>query len=187
MSRSRILYVFRHSLGAPIPRLHGLAQLRTMAALGREFAVISIEPRARTSVEEAQPDWFLRENVPRAPDVKPAGYEVTSFLLSNSWLGEAQMRKRRFWFGWRQEYGPAPNLRRWIPGAALELPDCVLGVGSGSDYQRNKSPMARERVALSKTQAVTMDSRRVALRFGGSGKVKSGTSGDRDGRGVVQP
>jgi glycosyltransferase involved in cell wall biosynthesis len=56
MSRSRVLYVFAHSLGTPIPRLHGLAQIRTMAARGREFAVISFEPRARTPLEEAQYD-----------------------------------------------------------------------------------------------------------------------------------
>ena len=53
-------------------------------------------------VEEAQPDWFLRENVPQAPPAEPNGYDVRSFLLDNCHLdsgdatGHEQMRKRRF-------------------------------------------------------------------------------------------
>jgi site-specific DNA-cytosine methylase len=65
------------------------------------------------------------------------------------------MRKRRFWFGWRAEYGPAPNLRKWIPGVALELPTAV--------------------------SAVSADSRAVPVAIGGSGKVKVTADGGHDG------
>lgn len=83
-------------------------------------------PEYRRIVEEARPAWFLRENVPGAPDIDPAGYSVHSFLLDNAWLdsgdgfGEEQMRRRRFWFGVRE--GGAPDLRRWMSFATLELP-----------------------------------------------------------------
>lgn len=97
-------------------------------------------------VELVQPKWFVRENVPRAPAALPKGYDVSTFILKNQWLGEAQKRTRRFWFGMPGTLGPVANLRKWIPGAALELPDCV--------------------------QAVCGDPRAVAVAVGGSGKVK---------------
>jgi DNA (cytosine-5)-methyltransferase 1 len=75
-------------------------------------------------VEAARPRWFLRENVPQAPDCKPQGYEVHSFLLDHSHLdsgdgtGHEQMRKRRFWFGMER-----PNAMAWIQDAVFEVPD----------------------------------------------------------------
>jgi site-specific DNA-cytosine methylase len=126
-------------------------------------------------IESAKPSWFLRENVPKAPDIKPKGYEVTNFLLDNCWLGEAQMRKRRFWFGWPQERGPAPNLWKWIETATFELPDASPAVDGG----HGAAPWTREKLAL--TQAVSADSRTVPVRLGGSGKVKVTADGGHDG------
>jgi DNA (cytosine-5)-methyltransferase 1 len=117
-------------------------------AKGLEPRFGDLTPELVRVIEEARPLWFLRENVLRAPEPKPAGYEVTSFILDNTWLGEAQRRRRRFWFGWWGSRGPAPNLRQWIPGVALEL------------------------VSDSHRQAVCADSRAVPVRLGGSGKVK---------------
>lgn len=106
-------------------------------------------------VEEAQPAWFLRENVPRAPDVKPLGYDVRSFLIDNSTLdsgdgtGNEQMRTRRFWFGVRD--GECPELRRWIDFALYELPDDEKqGPPCGHDAtpgQRDRIKKARARQA----------------------------------------
>jgi DNA (cytosine-5)-methyltransferase 1 len=56
-------------------------------------------PEFERVVTEATPDWFVMENVPRAPEPRAAGYVVNSFILDNRWLGEAQRRKRRFSFG----------------------------------------------------------------------------------------
>lgn len=109
-------------------------------------------------IEEAQPEWFLRENVLRAPDIAPAGYSVTSFVIDNSWLdagdgiGEEQERKRRFWFGWREERGRAPNLMLEIEFARTRLPktipaDCgdardvpVAHGGTKGKVKRTRSP-----------------------------------------------
>lgn len=122
-------------------------------------------------IEEARPRWFLRENVPGAPDIAPAGYAVTSFLLNNAWLdagdglGEEQMRSRRFWFGWREEYGEAPNLMRWIRLAVFELPCGNVTVQGGGGH----APGQRDRL---KRQTVTHRPDAVPVKLGGSGKLK---------------
>ena len=143
-------------------------------------------------VEEARPRWFLRENVPGAPDVKPAGYDVRSFLLDHSTMdrgdgvGHEQMRRRRFWFGVRD--GPAPELRRWIAFALEVLPDAALTVNAANDQnldgaekitrrrghrtqpmntQGNLTPGERHR-----RQGVTADPRAVPVAIGGSAKRK---------------
>lgn len=138
--------------GDPCQSHSSLANL--VRAKGLKPSFPDMTPDFVRVVEEVRPTWFVRENTPKAPDPKPLGYEVTSFLLDNCWLGEAQMRKRRFWFGWNREQ-PAPNLRRWIPGVALELP--------------------------STAQTVAADSRSVPVRHGGSGKVKVTAVGGHDG------
>jgi len=102
-------------------------------------------------VEETRPAWFLRENVPKAPDVKPAGYDVRRFMLDNSTLdsgdgtGNEQMRRRRWWFGVRE--GECPELRAFMDFALHELPDAV--------------------------QAVAGDAPSVPVAMGGSGKRKA--------------
>ncbi len=77
-------------------------------------------PEFARCVAEAQPAWFLMENVPGAPDPDVPGYAVHSFLLNNRWVVNAtsQNRLRRFWFGVRG--WEAVDLRRWIEYAALE-------------------------------------------------------------------
>lgn len=54
MNRATVLYVVRHTLGAPLSRLHGLDQLRALAAGGRGFLVVSFEPREREHWEDRQ-------------------------------------------------------------------------------------------------------------------------------------
>jgi DNA (cytosine-5)-methyltransferase 1 len=60
-------------------------------------------PEYERCVHEAQPRWFLMENVPAAPEPRVAGYGVTSLLFNNRWAPEApeQNRERRFSFGLR--------------------------------------------------------------------------------------
>lgn len=52
-------------------------------------------------VAEAQPDWWLMENVPEAPLAVVEGYVVRPLLLNNRWVGAEQHRERRFCFGTR--------------------------------------------------------------------------------------
>lgn len=56
-------------------------------------------PEFERCVAEAEPHWFLMENVPGAPLPAVQGYVVHDQLLNNRWLGEEQDRLRRFSFG----------------------------------------------------------------------------------------
>ena len=48
---------------------------------------------------EAQPSWFLMENVPDAPLPSVDGYEVHAQIMNNRWCGGVQHRLRRISFG----------------------------------------------------------------------------------------
>ncbi len=91
-------------------------QLRHLNPLaGKKYGDMS--PEFARVVAEAQPRWFLRENVPHAPDAPVAGYQMHAQVINNRWLGEAQERTRKLWFG-------TPDGRRLlIQFAALESPD----------------------------------------------------------------
>lgn len=62
---------------------------------------VNLIPEFERCVEEAQPTWFLMENVRQAPIPVVVGYVVNDILLNNRWLGEKQNRLRRFSFGTR--------------------------------------------------------------------------------------
>jgi len=87
-------------------------------------------------VNEAQPTWFLMENVPDVPqDCWPVvtGYQQSTFVLNNRWLPDStpQNRKRRFWFGHRDKY---INLVEHIDFSVfepLEWEYAVTAAGSG--------------------------------------------------------
>jgi DNA (cytosine-5)-methyltransferase 1 len=55
--------------------------------------------QAMRVVMEAQPDWFLFENVPACPDVLIPGYTVQRFFLSAKDCGARHVRNRYFQFG----------------------------------------------------------------------------------------
>lgn len=144
--------------GDPCQSHSGLANL--VRAKGLEPRFPDLTPEVQRVIEETAPVWFLRENVPGAPALSPKGYNVTSFMLKNHQLdsgngfGEAQMRKRRFWFGWREELGPAPSLQRWIAGCALELADAHRTNSVIQTLVRN-DPKYRARRAEAKQAPVT--------------------------------
>ena len=73
-------------------------------------------PEFERVVAEAQPAWFLMENVFHAPLPQVAGYQVDPTLLDNRWLGEVQSRLHRFSFGTRD------GRRLHYETAALEAP-----------------------------------------------------------------
>ena len=158
--------------GDPCQSHSSLANL--VRAKGLEPSFPDMTPEYLRVVEEAQPAWFLRENVPQAPDMKPAGYDVRSFMLCNSTLdsgdgtGNEQMRRRRFWFGVRD--GECPELRQWIDFALFELPDKVTAVGGhdgtcdsingyrkARDNQTDYSPPRRDLAEMCRLQGLPPD------------------------------
>jgi len=60
-------------------------------------------PEFERGVEEAQPDWWLMENVPQAPHPQVVGYFTQSILVNNRWVGGVQKRERVFTFGSTKE------------------------------------------------------------------------------------
>ena len=127
------------------------SMVHLLRATGKEPSFPDMTPEYKRVVELAQPAWFLRENVPKAPEIKPDGYDVRSFMLDNSTMGPTngegneQMRRRRWWYGVRD--GECPELRQWIDFALFESPD--------------------------KTQVATQDSRSVPVVITSNGKRKS--------------
>lgn len=56
-------------------------------------------PEFERCAVEAQPAWFVMENVPGAPEPQIVAYGIHSQVFDNRWLGEAQQRRRRISFG----------------------------------------------------------------------------------------
>lgn len=119
-------------------------------------------------VSEAEPTWFVMEEVPQAPRAAVDRYQVSDFTLCNSaldagdGLGEEQERIRRFTFGVRDL--PPRDLRAYIRLAALRSPRAV----TVTQACVNNSPERKQRV-----QAVLSDARAVPVALGGSRKRKS--------------
>ncbi len=66
-------------------------------------------PEFERIVSEAQPRWWLMENVPNAPIAQATGYKVDSISYNNRWCGGVQNRKRRFCFGTKEGWKLCPE------------------------------------------------------------------------------
>lgn len=86
-------------------------------------------PEFERVIGEAQPLWFVMENVPQATNPRIPQYQVRSTLLDNRWLGEEQRRRRRFWLGVHHSYPNEWSLR--IEQVALEASHTELTVLAG--------------------------------------------------------
>lgn len=122
--------VFRGVIGGPpCKRFSPLANV-VRAVHGEDSVAPDLIPEYERIVREAQPDWFLMENVERAPKPHVDGYVVHDELLNNRWVGGAQNRLRRFSFGTRD------GRRLSIQTDALEPIDFVPAVTTNSGGQR---------------------------------------------------
>ncbi len=120
-------------------RLVGIIRAR----YGDSAIAANLIPEFSRCVVEAQPNWFLMENVPAAPLPIAPGYWISDQLVNNRWLGEVQNRERRFSFGYRQD-----KQCLWLELAALEVSEWEAAVCS------------------------TAGGRRTPVAIGGSGKPK---------------
>jgi DNA (cytosine-5)-methyltransferase 1 len=117
-------------------------------ATGREPKFGDLHPEFVRVVEEAQPKWWLCENVPAAPTPDVWGYAAEMFYCSPRWLGDSQSRKRKFTFGSHEGEFREAGIAKRIAWATLESPDYEYACTGGG----------RER----------------PVKIGGSGKVKVG-------------
>lgn len=145
--------------GPPCQAFSRLVHL--VRANGHEPKFGNLIPEFERVVAEAQPAWFLMENVPAAPVPAVSGYRQQSILLDNRWVGGEQSRRRRITFGshagWRLDL-------EYVALAPAECFETVIsgnGFGNGAEYYRRVN------------QAVLSNQRAVPVKIGGSGKVKS--------------
>jgi DNA (cytosine-5)-methyltransferase 1 len=102
-------------IGGPPCQVHsGMADLNPLA--GRKHG--DMIPEYERVVIEAEPDWFVMENVQGAPVARVDGYAVDVVNLDNRSLGEAQQRKRRFCFGSRNGSRISPHVAAQLMGVA---------------------------------------------------------------------
>lgn len=96
-----------HNFHPPVGRFDGVIggppcqKFSTAARLRPGIQREDLIPEFERCVAEAQPTWFLMENVRQAPIPSIAGYIVCPILLNNRAFGEEQNRVRRFSFGTR--------------------------------------------------------------------------------------
>ncbi len=84
--------------GPPCQRFSRLANI-VIAVHGEASLAPNLIPEFERCVREANPAWFLMENVPDAPTPDVTGYAIHDQVINNRWLGEEQNRTRRFTFG----------------------------------------------------------------------------------------
>lgn len=101
--------VFNGIIGGDPCQAHSRTRSLVLATSGHTRFPDMTEDYIRV-VSEAQPEWFLRENVPQAPDLSIHGYTIEKFPLNSRWLGEDQDRKRVFWFGSKNGVKISPHL-----------------------------------------------------------------------------
>jgi DNA (cytosine-5)-methyltransferase 1 len=128
--------------GPPCQRFSGLGNVNR-ARWGDDSVMPDRIPEFARCINEAQPSWFVMENVPAAPAPDCPGYALTQRLCDNRWVGGEQRRRRRFTFGAR-----IPTRPFHIKGVALEAIDelpTVVSTGQADwkgSAQRNRATVA---------------------------------------------
>lgn len=112
--------------GPPCQRWSRLANI-VRAVHGEASLAPDLIPEFRRVVLEAQPEWFLMENVPAAP-LPDTGYPEQTFVANNRWTGADQNRERRFTFGHAQGRRIAPQ---WEVFQSLRWEPAVCSTASG--------------------------------------------------------
>jgi DNA (cytosine-5)-methyltransferase 1 len=104
-------------------------------------------------VSEAQPRWWLMENITEAPIPLVTGYETESFILSPRDLGDQQSRRRRFTLGYYAGLRyPLPELWKRLPLVALEHIDREPTVTSGKGGGRRDGTPYRDLKRIAEIQ-----------------------------------
>lgn len=134
---------FEGVIGGP-PCQFASRLVHIVRANGYEVAE-NLIPEFERCAHEAEPAWFLMENVPAAPEPFVVDYSIKSQIVRDHWTGGETARERRFSFGYRFSAH-----RFQIETLALHRPDpehSALASGGG---------------------------RPVPVAIGGSGKLKRG-------------
>lgn len=85
------------------PPCQAFSRLRHMVEANGYKTAPDLIPEFARVVKESSPRWYLMENVPDAPDPSIPHYDMVRAILSDHWVGGKTSRKRRFWFGTRDQ------------------------------------------------------------------------------------
>ncbi len=99
------------------PPCQAFSQLRHIVEANGYKTAENLIPEFERCVGEAQPTWFLMENVPRAPTPAVKGYNVKNTMIRDVWVGGATSRERRF------SFGTTAGLKLDVETLALHRPD----------------------------------------------------------------
>jgi len=105
------------------PPCQAFSRLRHIVEANGHRTAPDLIPEFERVVREAQPAWFLMENVEAAPTPCVRGYSLQCELVRDVWVGGATSRLRKFSFGGRESYN-----RLWIETLALHAPDPARAV-----------------------------------------------------------
>lgn len=87
------------------PPCQAFSRLRHLVEHNGHAVAPNLIPEFERVVMEADPSWFLMENVPGAPEPAPGGYVVRTRYVTDAHVGGETRRCRRFSFGWSDEAG----------------------------------------------------------------------------------
>ena len=91
--------IFNGVIGGPPCQCHSRLSHLVRHVYGPGKVAQDLIPEFVRCIEEAQPQWWLSENVPDSPPPQPIGYRIHSQILDNRWVGGTQKRRRRITFG----------------------------------------------------------------------------------------
>lgn len=103
------------------PPCQAFSRLRHLVEHQGYAVAENLIPEFERCVAEAQPQWFLMENVPDAPFPVVDGYVTMGDVIRDTWVGGETSRIRRFTFGTRAP--AAQRFRFFIDTLALCRPD----------------------------------------------------------------
>lgn len=154
--------VFAGVVGGPPCQAH--SRLRFLVEHNGYEVAPDLIPEFERVVAEAEPQWFLMENVPRAPLPSVSGYAVQALLLNNRWFGGEQNRERRFSFGslagWRIAPQPEPLMPvDWEPAVCASGGACPVPVAVGGTGKVKRSVTERHRATRKGASAMGFKTR----------------------------
>jgi len=116
--------VFDGIIGGPPCQDFSRARRTEPTGKGREML-----DEFRRVVEEAQPTWWLMENVPGVPDVVIDGFNHLRIDLHSRDCGMKQSRHRHFQFGHKHNLIPCVTRRQWAAIDESQAPCCLASEG----------------------------------------------------------
>lgn len=159
------------------PPCQAFSALKPLADRSRGYLAPNLIPEFERVVGEAEPQWFVMENVLGAPIPRVTIYPTTSQIVSDVAVGGVTARRRRFTFGSRQMYIPASFVVEELALHRQDAEPAVIASNGGPSSSRKaggairKSRGAKQFPAALRSQGLPEDFLSLAP-FTAEGKTK---------------